>query len=33
LKVNFSDGSTWSDNEALQHNTFDNGRAEKESAM
>jgi hypothetical protein len=30
LKVNFSDGSTWSDDEALQHNTFDNSRAEKD---
>jgi hypothetical protein len=31
LKVNFSDGSTWADDEAQQHNTFDNGRAEKEN--
>jgi hypothetical protein len=31
LRVNFSDGSTWADDEALQHNTFDNGRAEKEN--
>jgi hypothetical protein len=31
LRVNFSDGSTSADDEALQPNTFDNGRAEKEA--
>lgn len=31
LKVNFSDGSTWSDDQAAQSNNFDNGRAEKET--
>jgi hypothetical protein len=31
LKVNFSDGSSWTDDHAAQSNNFDNGLAEKET--
>jgi hypothetical protein len=31
LKVNFSDGSTWRDDQAVQSKNFDNGLAEKEN--
>jgi hypothetical protein len=29
VRVTFSDDSTWSDEEAVDRNTFDNGRAEQ----
>ena len=32
VTVTFADGSTWSDNEAVQRHTFDNGRAEREES-
>ena len=31
LKVNFADGATWSDDEAINSETLDHGRAGKET--
>jgi hypothetical protein len=32
VTVTFADGSTWSDNEAVERHMFDNGRAEREES-
>jgi hypothetical protein len=32
VKVTFADGSTWSDDEAVERHLFDNGRAEQEES-